>query len=87
MGEFVAFAIVLAAVIVVVCVLAMLKRHNSATLADANRCDPFVRVIVRVPQSDLGRVATEFQALSVMKKPGTIEFYETPDRIIRIVVD
>ena len=87
MGEFIAAAIVIGAIIIVVGTYGMFNRGKASACKRADTTESITRLYVYIPGDQLSRIVAELTAMQVMRKPGTVEFYETPTKLVRFIVD
>lgn len=85
MGEIIAVGIVVGAILVAVGFISAFKRTPHPT-PPADTTDNLVRLTIKLPEDRVQTIVDDLRAVAAANKPGFVEFYENPNRLIRIIV-
>ena len=86
MGEFIAFAVVIAAVIIAIGIVSAVKATGKAPhVVDTQ--ENLLRTTVTVPRREQAQVLGSLVRILESGKHGEVEFYESQTSIVRIVIE
>lgn len=85
MGELIMIAMVVIVLVIVIGLIVWGRGRTRPGITGDNASN-IATLTVRLPQQHQARVSAELAALVASNKPGTVEFYENRDRIVRLVV-